>query len=46
MRYASLKQLFPAVADALFNQAEKEAKQRYNAYKVLAELGAEAIKAE
>jgi pyruvate-ferredoxin/flavodoxin oxidoreductase len=45
-RYASLKQEFPDVAEALFDQAEKEAKQRYSAYKVLAELGAEAIKAE
>jgi pyruvate-ferredoxin/flavodoxin oxidoreductase len=46
VRYSSLKQEFPAVADALFDQAEKEAKQRFNAYKALAELGAEAIKAE
>ena len=45
-RYASLKLEFPDVADALFDQAEKESRQRYNAYKVLAELGAEAIKAE
>ena len=45
-RYASLKQEFPEVADTLFDQAEKEAKQRYSAYKVLAELGAEAIKTE
>jgi pyruvate-ferredoxin/flavodoxin oxidoreductase len=46
VRYASLKQGFPEVADALFDRAEKEARQRYNAYKALAELGAEPIKAE
>ncbi|MDR2527476.1 MAG: pyruvate:ferredoxin (flavodoxin) oxidoreductase [Synergistaceae bacterium] len=46
VRYAALKQEFPDVADALFAQAEKEARQRYNAYKVLAEMGAEAVKAE
>ncbi|MDR2523761.1 MAG: pyruvate:ferredoxin (flavodoxin) oxidoreductase [Synergistaceae bacterium] len=46
VRYAALQQEFPDVADALFAQAEKEARQRYNAYKVLAETGAEAVKAE
>jgi pyruvate-ferredoxin/flavodoxin oxidoreductase len=46
VRYAALKQEFPAVADALFDQTEREAKQRYSAYKVLAELGAETIKAD
>jgi pyruvate-ferredoxin/flavodoxin oxidoreductase len=46
VRYASLKQGFPEVADTLFDQAEKEARQRYNAYKALAELGAEPIKAK
>jgi pyruvate-ferredoxin/flavodoxin oxidoreductase len=45
VRYASLKQEFPEVADALFNQAEREARQRYDAYRALATLGAEAIKA-
>ncbi len=45
VRYASLKQSFPEVADTLFDQAEKEARQRYNAYKALAEIGAEPIKA-
>jgi pyruvate-ferredoxin/flavodoxin oxidoreductase len=45
VRYASLRQEFPEVADALFEQAEKEARQRYNAYKALAEIGAEPIKA-
>ena len=46
VRYASLKQNFPEIADSLFDQAEKEARQRYNAYKALAEMGAEPIKAE
>jgi pyruvate-ferredoxin/flavodoxin oxidoreductase len=46
VRYASLKQEFPDIADALFDQAEREARQRYNAYKVLAELGAEPVKAQ
>ncbi|MCL2009311.1 MAG: pyruvate:ferredoxin (flavodoxin) oxidoreductase [Synergistaceae bacterium] len=45
-RYSSLKQEFPEVADMLFDRAEKEAKQRYSSYKVLAELGAEMVKAE
>jgi pyruvate-ferredoxin/flavodoxin oxidoreductase len=45
-RYSALKQEFPDVADSLFDQAEKEARQRYNAYKALAEHGAEAIKTE
>ncbi|MDR1873731.1 MAG: 4Fe-4S dicluster domain-containing protein, partial [Synergistaceae bacterium] len=45
VRYASLKQGFPEVADALFDQAEKEARQRYDAYRALAAAGAEAIKA-
>jgi len=45
-RYSSLKQEFPAVAEALFAQAEKEAQQRYKAYKALAEIGAEAVKAQ
>ncbi|GHT00975.1 pyruvate-flavodoxin oxidoreductase [Synergistales bacterium] len=45
VRYTSLAQGFPEIADSLFEQAEKEAKQRYNTYKALAEMGAEAIKA-
>jgi pyruvate-ferredoxin/flavodoxin oxidoreductase len=45
VRYASLKQSFPEIADTLFEQAEKEARQRYNTYKVLAEIGSEPIKA-
>ena len=38
VRYASLKKLFPAVADQLFDQAEKEAKGKYDYYKKLSEL--------
>lgn len=45
VRYASLKKSFPEVADALFTQAEKEARERYNAYKALAEMGTEPVKA-
>jgi pyruvate-ferredoxin/flavodoxin oxidoreductase len=45
VRYASLKQGFPEIADELFDRAEKEARQRYNVYKTLAELGSEPIKA-
>ncbi|GHS86917.1 pyruvate-flavodoxin oxidoreductase [Synergistales bacterium] len=45
VRYTSLAQGFPEIADSLFEQAEKEAKLRYNTYKALAEAGAEAIKA-
>ncbi len=35
-RYSSLKKLFPAHADELFELNEKEAKQRYESYKTLA----------
>ena len=45
MRYAALKQGFPDLADALFDQAEKEARERYEAYKELAEMGPQPIKA-
>ena len=37
VRYASLHQTFPENAKALFAQAEKEAKERYESYKKLAE---------
>ncbi len=37
VRYASLKKAFPEVADMLFDKAEKEAKERYETYKRLAE---------
>jgi pyruvate-ferredoxin/flavodoxin oxidoreductase len=36
VRYNSLKKLFPETADALFQEAEKNAKWRYNGYKRLA----------
>ena len=38
VRYASLKKLFPAVADQLFDRAEKEAENKYEYYKKLSEL--------
>ena len=44
-RYASLLQDFPAVAEALFEQTEQEAKERYEAYKTMAELGQQPVKA-
>lgn len=37
VRYASLQKSFPAVADELFNGAEKDAQIRYNSYKRLNE---------
>ena len=37
VRYNSLKKLFPAEADALFEEAERNAKWRYNYYKKMAE---------
>jgi pyruvate-ferredoxin/flavodoxin oxidoreductase len=40
VRYAALQQGFPEVAGALFEQAEREARQRYMTYKALAEAGA------
>jgi len=45
VRYASLLQDFPGVAEALFEQTEKEAKERYEAYKIMAEHGQQAAKA-
>jgi len=45
VRYASLLQDFPTVAETLFEQTEKEAKERYEAYKAMAELGQQAVKA-
>ncbi len=38
VRYSSLKQMFPEVADELFTAAEDNAKWRYNHYKRLAEM--------
>ena len=45
VRYSSLKLGFPDLADTLFEQAAKEARERYETYKTLAELGAQPIKA-
>ncbi len=45
VRYSSLKQGFPEIADTLFEQAAREAKERYDAYKALAEMGAQPVKA-
>ena len=46
VRYASLKKEFPETADALFEKAAKDARQRYEIYKQLAEMGKEPVKAE
>ena len=45
VRYASLLQDFPAVAETLFVQTELEAKERYETYKTMAELGQQPVKA-
>ncbi|MBR1418398.1 MAG: pyruvate:ferredoxin (flavodoxin) oxidoreductase [Synergistaceae bacterium] len=45
VRYSSLKLGFPEIADQLFDQAEREAKERYETYKQLAEAGAQPVKA-
>ncbi|NLL35991.1 MAG: pyruvate:ferredoxin (flavodoxin) oxidoreductase [Fretibacterium sp.] len=45
VRYAALKQGFPDIADSLFEQAAREARERYETYKALAEAGSEPIKA-
>jgi len=37
VRYASLKKLYPAVAEQLYKENEEEAKARYAGYKKLAE---------
>ena len=36
---------FPELADQLFDQAAREARERYETYKALAEMGAQPIKA-
>lgn len=46
VRYASLKKEFPDVADKLFEKAEKDAKERYEIYKQLAEMGKQPVKTE
>ncbi|MDD4028292.1 MAG: pyruvate:ferredoxin (flavodoxin) oxidoreductase [Caldisericia bacterium] len=40
VRYTSLEQSFPDVAPALFKKAEEDAKERYEAYRKMAEDGA------
>ena len=44
-RYRALKLKFPEIADQLFDQAAREAKERYENYKALAEMGAQSVKA-
>ena len=46
VRYASLKKEFPETADELFDKATRDAKERYEIYKQLAEMGKEPVKAE
>ena len=38
VRYTSLKQTFPGIADELFAKAEADAKERYETYKKMAEM--------
>jgi pyruvate-ferredoxin/flavodoxin oxidoreductase len=38
IRYSSLRKVFPERADVLFNQAEKNAKERYQNYKRMADM--------
>ena len=40
VRYASLKRGFPAIAENLFDKNAAEARERYETYKALAEMGA------
>lgn len=46
VRYSSLMKSFPDIADQLFDKAAKEARERYETYKQLAEMGKETIKTE
>ena len=46
VRYSSLKKEFPETADALFEKAAKDARERYEIYKQLAEMGKQAVKVE
>ena len=46
VRYSSLKRGFPAIAEELFDRNAAEARERYETYKTLAELGAEAVTAK
>ena len=45
VRYASLKLGFPDIADKLFEQAAQEARERYETYKAMAEMGPVPVKA-
>ncbi len=46
VRYSSLMKSFPEIADQLFEKAAADAKERYETYKQLAEMGKEAVKTE
>ena len=46
VRYASLAKSFPDIAESLFEKAAEDAKDRYESYKQLAEMGKEAVKTE
>lgn len=39
VRYSSLTKTFPEIAEELFQKAEEDAKERYESYKQLAEMG-------
>ena len=41
VRYSSLKRGFPAIAEELFDRNAAEARERYETYKALAEMGAQ-----
>ena len=46
VRYSSLKLGFPDIAGQLFDQATKEARERYETYKALAEMAAQPVEAK
>jgi len=46
VRYSSLVKTFPEIADTLFEKAAKDARERYEIYRALAEAGKEPVKAE
>lgn len=46
VRYSSLKRGFPEIADELFDRNAAEARERYETYKTLAELGAQPVAAK
>lgn len=45
VRYSALTKTFPEVADELFQKAEEDAKERYDNYKQLAEMGKLSVEA-